>query len=281
MQLKVFKTLWGHQGSLEAALDDCVASGFDGLEGPTPDSREERKALRRGLDERGLDFIAEICTAGSYVPRRDASIPEHLDSFAQKIEGAIEVGALFITSMAGCDAWSLEDNVAFFSSAHQMAFDAGIVASFEIHRSRSFFNPWVTRDVVRALPDLRLTCDYSHWCVVCERLIDSEPEVLALCAGRAHHIHARVGYEHGPQASDPAAHEYLYALEAHERWWRQIWEAQRASGRETVTMTAEAGPDGYMQTLPHTQMPVADVGAVNRWMAKRQKEQFNSWLHQV
>ncbi len=281
MQLKVFKTLWGYRGSLEEALDECTADGFDGLEGPSPDTREERHALRRELDERGLDFIAEICTAGSYVPRREATIAEHLDSFERKIEGAIECGALFITSLAGCDAWSLENNVAFFQKAHQMAKQAGIVASFEIHRSRSLFNPWVTRDVLCRLPELRLTCDYSHWCVVCERLIDSEPDVLALCASRAHHIHARVGYEHGPQVPDPAAHEYSYALHAHERWWRQIWAEQRLSGREIVTMTAEFGPDGYMQTLPHTQMPVADLGAVNRWMAKRQKEQFNSWIHQV
>ena len=41
-------------------------------------------------------------------------------------------------------------------------------------------------------------------------------------AGRAHHIHARVGCEQGPQVPHPAAPEYQEALTAHERWWTQI-----------------------------------------------------------
>ena len=33
MQLQLFKTLWGHSGSLLEAADQAVAAGFAGLEG--------------------------------------------------------------------------------------------------------------------------------------------------------------------------------------------------------------------------------------------------------
>ena len=33
MELKIFKTLWGHQGSLDDAIADCREHGFDGIEG--------------------------------------------------------------------------------------------------------------------------------------------------------------------------------------------------------------------------------------------------------
>lgn len=280
LTLQVFKTLWGHEGDLDLAIEKCVAFGFDGIEGQAPDTNRARHDFRQKLDENGLSFIAEVCTAGSYVPRRDATVEEHRQSFAQQAEAALECRPLFVSSIAGCDAWNVAQSVEFFGAAHEFAGSCGTTASFETHRGRSFFNPWTTRDVLQQLPALRITCDFSHWCVVCERLIDSEPDVLQLCAERAHHIHARVGYDQGPQVPDPRAIEYSNALQSHERWWRMIWREQRQSGREGTTMTPEFGPDGYMQTLPHTQMPVGDVNEINRWMMGRQRQQFEMFQTQ-
>jgi hypothetical protein len=181
---------------------------------------------------------------------------------------------LFLTVIAGCDAWSIGEHVEFFAEAIGIADELGVTASFETHRSRSLFNPWTARDILRQLPEMKLTCDYSHWCVVCERLLDSEPDVLSLCTERAWHIHARVGYAQGPQVPHPAAPEYREALEAHERWWDQIWRAQLARGRQISTMTPEFGPDGYLQSHPFTGEPAADLREVNAWMARRQRERF-------
>ncbi len=285
MQLKVFKTVWGFSrwgetGSLDSALDACEEAGFDGLEMPIPETPEARRELRQKLDARGLDFIGEVCTAGSYVPRRDASLEEHLSSFQAQVENAGEVAPLFVSSMAGCDAWSISQSVEFFGKAHQIAQICGVVASFETHRSRSFFNPWTTRDILLQLPELRITCDFSHWCVVCERLIDSEPDVLELCFERAKHIHARVGFDQGAQVSDPRAPEFSLELDSHERWWHCIWDALRARGENVATMTPESGPDGYMPRLPYTQMPLGDLDEINVWVGQRQQSRFQSWLSQ-
>jgi hypothetical protein len=39
-------------------------------------------------------------------------------------------------------------------------------------------------------------------------------------------------------------------------------------------MTPEFGPDGYLHTLPYTKAPVADLDNINRWMAYRQRENY-------
>jgi len=273
MELRTFKTLWGHVGSLADAVTACREHGFNGIEGQVPPAGE-RGNFRGMLADAGLDYIAEICTAGGYVPDRHAPVSAHIESLRRQAEAAVECRPLFLTVIAGCDAWSAEQSVDFFGQAMAIAGELGISASFETHRSRSLFNPWITRDILTQIPTLRLTCDFSHWCVVCERLIDTEPDVLALCAEHAHHVHARVGYDQGPQVPHPAAPEYAGALEAHERWWTQIWQSQLARGVSVATMTPEFGPDGYLHCMPFTVAPVADLSQINAWMGARQKQRF-------
>ena len=278
MELHIYKTLWGHTGSLDEALASCREHDWSGLEGPAPALPDERKKFRTKLARAGLGFIAEICTAGSYVPDRQASPAQHLESLRRQAVAALECQPRFLTVIAGCDAWSAGESVDFFGPALALGEELGATLSFETHRSRSFFNPWTTRDLLRQLPALKLTCDFSHWCMVCERLIDTEPEVLALCAERAHHVHARVGYDQGPQVPHPAAPAYQAALEAHERWWTQIWRSQSARGMSVSTLTPEFGPDGYLQSQPFTSVPVADVSQINAWMAERQRRRFSETM---
>jgi hypothetical protein len=268
MRLLLFRSLWTNGFNLNAALADCRSGVFDGVEGPAPDGCASR------LRESGVPFIAEITTGGGYVPN-SRDISAHLDDFLRQAEATLEAMPLFLTVLGGCDAWPLAQSVEFFGRALEIAREIGITASFETHRSRITFTPWITAELLRQLPALHLTCDFSHWCCVCERLVlDEEPELLALFASRAHHIHARVGYEQGPQVPHPAAPEYQDALDAHERWWTQVWRAKAEAGAEFVTMTPEFGPDGYLHTLPFTKTPVASLDKINGWMARRLRERF-------
>ena len=150
--------------------------------------------------------------------------------------------------------------------------------SFETHRSRSLFNPWVTRRIVEVLPQISLTADISHWCVVCERQMATEIETIEAIAPHVRHIHARVGYDQGPQVPHPAAPEYAYALAAHQSCWEYFWDAQRKRGFEVSTMTPEFGPDGYLHTLPFTQAPVADLWEINSWMGRIEAEHFQNYM---
>lgn len=278
MQLKLFKTLWGATGNVNEAIEQLVQAGMNGLEGPAPESEQTQKHLQALLDKYQLDYIAEITTAGTYVPDRNATLQQHLDSLEQKLKHSAALKPLFVTCLAGCDAWPEKTSIEFFSRAMELAAHFNLNISFETHRSRSLFNPWVTQRIVEQLPGILLTVDFSHWCVVCERLMDSELDVIHAIADNVQHIHARIGYEQGPQVPDPRAPEYKYALDAHQRWWDIIWKSQLKREFSYSTMTPEFGPDGYLHEMPFTQAPVADLWELNQWMAAEEENHFKRFM---
>jgi sugar phosphate isomerase/epimerase len=277
MELHIYKSLWAHDGSLAEAIAQAGDAGFQGIEGPPPDTAEARTAFRAALDGARLDYIAEVTTAGGYIPDGQASLHDHLQSLRHRLLSAAEMQARFVTCLGGCDAWSEDASVDFFGRAIEMAMGLGLRICFETHRGRPTFNPWATERIVTQLPDMRLTADYSHWCVVCERLLEDEQQTLRALAPRVHHIHARVGYAQGPQVPHPAAPEHAQALAAHQRWWAEIWSAQHARGYEVSTLTPEFGPDGYLQARPFTREPVAELWALNRWMAETERRHYGDW----
>jgi sugar phosphate isomerase/epimerase len=270
--LQIFRSLWTNGFDLDAALADCQLGWFDGVEGPAPQETGARREFAAKLEHDGTPFIAEIVTGGGYVPA-NVSPERHLEDFRRQTEAALDCTPIFFTALAGCDRWPAGESVEFLGRALEICDELGVAASFETHRSRPTYNPWATFHLLECLPGLRLTCDFSHWCCVCERLVlDEEPAILALCAARSRHVHARVGHPQGPQVSHPAAPEYRAALAAHERWWDAIWAAH--TGPVGPTLTPEFGPDGYSQEDPFTRAPVANLDEINRWMAVRQRDRF-------
>ena len=77
------------------------------------------------------------------------------------------------------------------------------------------------------------------------------------------HVHARVGHPNSPQVNDPFAPEWQTALDKHIAWWDAIVEANRAQGREEMTICPEFGPPDYCPTMPRTCEPLVDVFDVN------------------
>ena len=278
MELQIFKTLWGHVGPLSQAADEAIAAGFVGLEGNADVPEQRRYELLHALHTRQLEYIQEIVTAGGYVPRRRATVEEHIADVERQLKIGQPLSPRWVTIIGGCDAWTLEQSIRFFGESQEVAARMGIACSFETHRSRSLFNPWATLAILERLPELRLTCDFSHWVVVMERQLDEEWDVVLEVAKHAHHIHARVGYEQGPQVPHPAAPEYLGALVSHQRYWEEIWAIQRDRGYAYTTMTPEFGPDGYLHTLPFSGEPVADLWDINSWMGQNEKMHFEDWL---
>ena len=274
MQLKLFKTLWGFESPWSVAISEALVDGFDGIEAPVPEKPAAAEHWGEALRQANLLLMAEICTTGNYVADRRASLQTHIDDFSRGVGAAKIAGARAITCLGGCDAWPLETSVQFFDRAMEIADQQGVKVSFETHRGRTMFNPWVTVALLERLPSLRLTADFSHWCVVTERLLSTEEEELAVIMPHVDHVHARVGYEQGPQVPHPAAPEYRDAMSVHDSWWKTIWLLQHQRGTAVTTMTPEFGPDGYLQAKPFTGEPVADLREVNRWMADHQRQQF-------
>jgi hypothetical protein len=261
--ISLIRHLWGYAKPLESTIVELKTKGYVGIESPMPDAAK-RDAFTKLLRDHGMRYIGMAFTGGS-------SPAEHFDSMRSQVDELLKMGASQITIHSGRDAFSRAESESFFEKA--MAFEQGVpvVVAHETHRGRILFNPWITRDLLVAFPKLRLCCDYSHWVCVAERLIDDCADILSECAKRCAHLHARVGYEQGPQVPDPSAPEYAGHLAAHERWWKQI---AAARGDAELTVTPEFGPPGYLHTLPHTNLPVADLEKVCDWVAGRVREKL-------
>jgi hypothetical protein len=267
-----FVSCWGNEVDALGALDLMRAWSADGVEGPPPADDRNREALCAARRD-GKPWIAEVVTGGGYIPRPRLQPAEHLDDLRRGIDASAPYTPLTVNALAGSDAWAFRDQVKFFESAIQIAAERGTNMLFETHRTRPTFHPWRTRDLLRELPHMRLTCDFSHWCTVCERLVmDEEPELLDLFAKHAGHVHARCGYDQGPQVPDPRAPEYAACISAHARWWQHILRTQSSMGATRFTFTPEFGPDGYLHCEPGTKRPVADLREVNHWMMRHLRD---------
>jgi sugar phosphate isomerase/epimerase len=266
MKLKLAKATCGMEGALEEQLHHIAEAGYQAVEMRIPDDLSPAD-LRSRLRETGLGLIAMVFTDGD----------DHLASLRSQVETALPHEPLFINSHSARDCWTFDQQRAFFAGAVEIEGRAGIPINHETHRGRAFFNPWSTEAMLKEFPDLHITADFSHFVCVCERLLSSDPALasaLELCIARSRHIHGRVGYEEGPQVSDPRAPEWAAHVEAHETWWKAIAHARFAAGAEYLTFDPEFGPPNYMQTLPYSRQPAANLWEVCLYMATRFRQQF-------
>lgn len=278
MELKVFKTYWGWKSDYSAIVDDLLAFGFNGLEAPAPRDLNERVLLAERLREDGLNYISEISTTGYAIPDRKATPQQHLDELEAKIIHAKPLSPLFHNVMGGCDAWPVATQIDFFARALEIADRHEVICSFETHRGRSFYNPWITLDMVRRFPALRLTFDISHWTVVLERAIDTEWDIIEELVPHVQHVQGRFGYDQGAQVPHPADPAYAYFIEVHRRCWDAVWQHQKLQGLDVSTFTPECGPDGYTMRMPFTSEPVDDFAALNRWIAHEERQRFHKFI---
>jgi len=266
MKLILFRHLWGTAGEWENLFPKFKQAGYRGIEGKVPPP-EDRKRFRALLQKHILEFIPQIFSHGQ-------TVADHLESLREQIATARTFASRFINAHSGQDAFTEEESLRFFEGALQLEATCGVAVAHETHRGRILYNPWITSRLLTRFPGLKLCCDFSHWVCVCERLMDDQIGIIRQCADRCLHMHARVGYEQGPQVPDPRAPEYRRHLEAHEAWWRLVWKAQEKRGFKVSTLTPEFGPPDYQHTLPFTRAPVSNLEEICDWQAQRQAENF-------
>lgn len=272
MKLKLIRHLWGVDltHGLQHYIPRWREAGYEAIESSIR-TVPDRAGFLRFLKESGFQWVPQIFSRDFVA---GGSVDEHLDSLRIQIEECLDHGPIFFNAHSGYDNWSPAEAEEFYGRMLEMEKKLGVPVAHETHRLRWFGTPWQTRHILKLFPDLRLTCDFSHWVCVCERLLPDLDETIAMAARQCLHLHARVGFEEGPQVPDPSAPEYAVHLAAHERWWDVIWQAQRERGVAESFLTPEFGPPPYMHTLPHTNVPVADLATVCDWMASRQAGRF-------
>lgn len=269
-ELLFMATSWGYNGSIE---DFCAAAkkeGYEGVELGWPGSDLKiQEAMFAALKKHDLKF-GFLCGAGEH----DSN--QHLSSFIKYIDAAIDNNfqkPLFINCHSGKDYFTYEQNKKIIDYTVKKAKSSGVPIYHETHRGRMLYAAPIARNFIENSPELRITLDISHWCVVHESLLGNQKETIAMVLDRVDHIHSRVGHPEGPQVSDPRAPEWSDALNAHLAWWDQVIERKKRKG-ERMTILTEFGPPDYMPTLPYTRQPVADQWAVNVFMMNLLRKRY-------
>jgi len=264
MQIKLFQAFWGMEGTYSELMKRAAREGYAGIEAPLPPLNLERE-FKEQLAAHRLSYIAQIVTSG-----------DHATSFAAQAERAAAFDPVLIVSHSARDFMPFWEQLLFFEGALKVERSIGITVGHETHRSRAMFTPWNTSALLRELPDLSITADFSHWCCVTETMLEEFEEDLRLAIERTVHIHARLGHPEGPQVAHPAAPENKDVLQAFKCWWDAVLAERERSGAAVTTVTPEFGPVGYMPSLPFTRQPVADLREVNNWMAGWIRETYPS-----
>ncbi|HEX2575175.1 MAG TPA: hypothetical protein VHK88_02430 [Aquihabitans sp.] len=270
MRLVLVRTLWGLADRPEdavGALAQVRAAGYDAVSCPVQ-TLPDRRAFAAELAENGLAYVPQVFTFGR-------TVDAHLDALRNALAASVAFAPGHVVAQTGRDGWSFDDAVTFLQAAQRIAVEVGVAVAHETHRGRILCNPWVTERVLAAVPDLRLSCDLSHWVCVGESLRLPE-RIVDLVAEAAIHIDARVGFEQGPQVPDPRVASHAAHLAAHEAWWDRIWRRREAAGDEALAVMPEFGPPPYQPVDPRTGEPLADVGEVNEWMAARLRARYGA-----
>ncbi len=263
---------WGSEALSPADFCKKVAdAGYDGVEMVFPDNAQEQAAWRGLLADHGLKVITLQVQAGA------DEVGENLKQFEKFLRIAARAKPLFINSHTGRDFFSFEENSRVIRRGFELEKELGIPVYHEIHRGKFSFHSGPTVQMVEAFPDLKLVADLSHWCCVSESLLGEKPQQARLdqVLPRCFHLHARVGFQEGPQVNDPRAPEWEAALNAHLGWWDRIIAARRAANVPFATISPEFGPPAYLPTLPYTRQPVADQWAINKHMMDLLRKRYN------
>jgi sugar phosphate isomerase/epimerase len=265
--IKVLATNWGFPGNHDQFCAKAKADGYDGFEAWVPFDERERDEFVKTAQKYGLE-IGFLAGSGSM------DYNEHFDIYAKGVELAAQYRPLYVNTHAGRDYFTVEQNVKILQHGIDVAKRTGVSVLCETHRGRCAYSATTTAQYMEVLPELRLTADLSHWCVVHESLLEGFERTVDAALARTGHIHARVGHSEGPQVNDPRAPEWRDAVKKHFGWWDIVMQHAEARKAPFQTFLTEFGPPHYLPALPYTQVPVADQWGVNVHMMKLLRERY-------
>jgi sugar phosphate isomerase/epimerase len=270
MELKIIRSKWDMPDlSLRDFLQRVKGGGFDGCEIFLPDLREGPEESTELLREFNLSLVGMIASDG-------ATTADHLRSLEERFAAASPYKPERINCHTGKDFFPLEENVKIVKRSLELSQELGIPISHETHRGRATFSTIATGLLIDAVPDIRLTADFSHWCCVHESLLQDQQAAVQRAIDHSDYIHARVGHMEGPQVSDPMAPEWKPEVDIHLEWWERILHHHQRQGSQKFAICPEFGPPPYMPLLPYTQQPVVNLWKLTTDMKDLLRQQLGS-----
>ena len=262
-----FQTNWGFNEQIETFVKKAKTSGYDGVEIWAPKDSIKQIEISNILNNYNMKVIF-LCGSNPSL-----TFKKSLDEYEKYLKNTLELRPIAVNSHTGSDFYNFNQNMAFLELAEKLSNEYKIPVYHETHRGRFSYSIPETIRYLEKKETLNLTLDISHWIVVHESLLDNREEFLKKIIQRSNHIHARVGFEEGPQINDPCAPEWEKVIERH----LDIWEAviqKTWNENKSATITTEFGPPGYMPTLPFTQKPVSDQWKANVFIMNKLKKRI-------
>ncbi len=266
--ITILATNWGFPGNADAFCAKAKEDGYDGIEVWYPLEEKGRTELLKAVEKHDLKY-------GFLVGGRSNDFKSNFSEFKQHVKDAAAQQPLFINCHSGKDYFPFDENKQLIDFTLLEEKRTNVPIYHETHRGKMLYNAPLTRRFLEAYPDLRLTLDISHWCVVHESLLSNQQETVDLALSRTQHIHSRVGHQESAQVSDPRAPEWEGTMNAHFTWWDQVIEEKIKRGETSLTMTTEFGPPNYMPALPYTQQPIVDLWTINSYMKDLWRERYS------
>jgi hypothetical protein len=271
MKLNFHKSFWegpcNNAQDLKELLKRTSNDGYIGTELFLPFFEFDADSTLKAHAEFDLSIITGIATEGE-------NVQAHIKSMNAQIERAVEFNPVLINSHTGRDIFSLEDNLLIFENALKLEQKYNITITHETHRFRPTFSTFDTEKIIKALPELKLNLDISHWMVVHESDLSDQLARLACIFPHVHHIHARVGFEEGPQITNPQDELWENHLENHVNLWQNVINLAKQRDQKSFTITPEFGPFPYAHVQPNTHQPLTDIWAANNFMQQHLKEKL-------
>ncbi len=272
MKILFFCPIWGFNDiPITEFVSKVKNAGYDGVELSLPLDGTEREKVISAMKNADLLYI------GQHWETVTPDFEEHKKAYIHRLYNLARGNPLLIDSQTGIDFFSFEQNMELVNAASAFTMDTGIPLVHETHRGKFTFAAHITKQFLDANPDLRIGADFSHWCNVAESLLENQEDTVNLAIARADHIHARVGFQEGPQIPDPRAPEWLDVVEKHISWWERILQRARNEQRQYFTISPEFGPFPYMNLLPYTKEPIADQWDLNLYMMNMLTDRFRGF----
>ena len=276
MQVKYCCTYWGSENDTPSVfVDKVLSAGYEGIEIflPSLDSSFSKIFLEKIEDavNANSDFVF---VAQHIVAAQNISVDEYIDNVKTNL---LELAALepsFINAHTGKDYFSFDDNCRVIEAALNISNKTGVRILHETHRGRFSFHAPSLIPYLKKFPEMELVADFSHFCTVSESMLEDQEEVIQQIIPHISHIHARIGFEQGPQVNDPFAPEWQNHFEQYEKWWQSIIDYKKEKGATLMSITPEFGPAPYMPSMPYTKVPLANQWEINYKMMYQLKERL-------
>jgi hypothetical protein len=182
-----------------------------------------------------------------------------LDGIKRELDVANRVGATFLCAQSR-DYFLVGDAATeFLRGAVQAGVDAGVACLVETHRACVTQDLIRTAEYLRAIPEMLLVVDFSHYVVAGQvptvddlsgPIPEGIEELLGLCLERAAGFHGRVS--NGQQAQVDIGRDGDHpAVADFGRWWRQgmaNWLGHAGPG-DVLPFVPELGPPPYSITI--------------------------------